>query len=59
MAKRISEQGNAPGERTDRALCALHKPARSVRYPDSLRSIRTQIRWSEGLKDRNVMQGLR
>ena len=25
----------------NRALCALHKPARSVRYPDSLRSIRT------------------
>ena len=25
----------------NRALCALHKPARSVRYPGSLRSIRT------------------
>ncbi len=26
MAKRISEQGNAPGERTDRAgLCKAHK----------------------------------
>ena len=33
-----------------RALCALHKPARSVRYPDSLRSIRTQIRfWCQKL----------
>ena len=32
--------GFAPSSQ-NRALCALHKPARSVRYPDSLRSIRT------------------
>ena len=36
--------GFAPSSQ-NRALCALHKPARSVRYPDSLRSIRTQIRF--------------
>ena len=32
--------GFAPSSQS-RALCALHKLARSVRYPDSLRSIRT------------------
>ena len=41
--------GFAPSSQ-NRALCALHKPARSVRYPDSLRSIRTQIRfWCQKL----------
>ena len=28
----------------DSPVVLAHKPARSVRYPDSLRSIRTQIR---------------
>ena len=37
---RSNRLGFAPSSQS-RALCALHKLARSVRYPDSLRSIRT------------------
>ena len=42
----------------NRALCALHKLARFVRYPDSLRSIRTQIRFCGKSNQNRTLKGI-
>ena len=49
--------GFAPSSQS-RALCALHKLARSVRYPDSLRSIRTQIRFCGKSNQNRTLKGI-